>query len=454
MTTRPLTEPADGVPDVIDSPSDLRPVLHALSQGRGPVAIDAERASGYRYGQRAYLIQLRREEAGTVLIDPLGVPDLGELNEVLNGSEWVLHAANQDLACLDEVNLRPEALFDTELAGRLLGRERVGLGSMVEAELGLSMAKEHSAADWSTRPLPESWLRYAALDVEVLVELRQILHDELQRAGKLSWALEEFEAVRTAPPPTPRTDPWRRTSGSHQIRERRGLAIVRELWLTRDAEAAKADIAPGRVLPDRAIVAAAQAQPSSREALRELREFRNRGAARRLRTWSEAITRALDLPEGDLPPNKAPQQRDTLPQPRSWKDRNPEAAVRLEALRPTVRALAAELNLPQENLLNPDHQRRLAWAPPKILSADTVAAALAELGARRWQIDQVTDRLTEAMLTGKPVGVPEPAAAAEPAEAVAEPAEAVAEPAALPADPGPATDGPANNGQEVPFSGL
>lgn len=407
MTLRPLTEPAGGVPDVIDSPEGLRSVLRGIDDAHGPVAIDAERASGYRYGQRAYLIQIRREGAGTALIDPLAFSDLAQVNEALADAEWVLHAANQDLPSLHEVNLHPPTLFDTELAGRLLGRERVGLGTMVEKELGLSLAKEHSAADWSTRPLPQSWLRYAALDVEVLIELRHLLERELRTTGKLQWALEEFEAVRTMSPPPPRPDPWRRTSGTHQVRDLRGLAIVRELWLARDATAAAADIAPGRVLPDRAIVAAAQAKPASGQKLSELGPFRARGARRRLAQWADAVERALDLPEADLPAHRAPQQPDSLPQPRAWKDRNPAAAVRLNAVRPTIRALAAELNLPQENLLNPDHQRRIAWAPPEQIGPDSVADALADLGARPWQIQQITERLTEALITGRPIGVPE-----------------------------------------------
>ncbi|MGC0142477.1 HRDC domain-containing protein [Pseudactinotalea sp. Z1732] len=410
---QPLTEPSGGVPEVVATDAQLREVIKRLAQGTGPVAIDAERASGYRYGQRAYLVQVRRAGAGTALIDPLGVPDLGELSRALGGTEWVLHAANQDLPSLAEVALRPDSLFDTELAGRLLGRARVGLGTMVEAELGLSMAKEHSAADWSTRPLPHDWLRYAALDVEVLIELRQILSRQLDEAGKLEWALEEFEYVRTAPPPPPRVDPWRRTSGTHQIRDRRGLAVVRELWIARDAAAAQADLAPGRVLPDRAIIAAAQALPKNTDDLLALRPFTNRGARRRLRTWAGAIETALELPENELPAHRAPHSPDALPQPRSWKDRNPEAAVRLDAVRPTIRALADELELPQENLLSPDTQRRIAWRPPSSATEELVAQALRDLGARRWQVEQVTERLTQALATGTPVGVPEVADTAD-----------------------------------------
>src|SRR5690606_42005271 len=111
----------------------------------------------------------------------------------------VLHAASQDLPCLLELGFRPRRIFDTELAGRLLGYERVGLGTMVENVLGLRLEKGHSAADWSTRPLPEAWLRYAALDVEVLVELRDALHRELTETGRS----EERRVGKACTPPVP-----------------------------------------------------------------------------------------------------------------------------------------------------------------------------------------------------------------------------------------------------------
>src|SRR5205807_1603166 len=212
----------------------LAEVIGRLAGGEGPVAVDAERASGYRYGQRAYLVQLRRAGAGTVLIDPIACPELAGVDAALADAEAVLHAASQDLPCLAEIGYRPQRLFDTELAGRLLGYPRVALGTLVEEILGYHLEKGHSAADWSVRPLREELLRYAALDVEVLVELRDALAEQLVEQGKTEWARQEFEAVLAAGPPSPRSEPWRRTSGIHRVQSRRGLALVRELWTTRD----------------------------------------------------------------------------------------------------------------------------------------------------------------------------------------------------------------------------
>ncbi|GAA1502881.1 ribonuclease D [Sphaerisporangium rubeum] len=392
----PLLEPRDGIPPVVEDPAALDVVVRAFAGGDGPAAVDAERASGYRYSGRAYLVQLRRAGTGTALVDPIACPDLSGLNAAVAGAEVVLHAATQDLACLAEVGFVPRRLFDTELAGRLLGYERVGLGTMVENVLGLRLEKGHSAADWSHRPLPEDWLRYAALDVEVLIELRDALHAELESSGKLEWASEEFAAILAAAPSPPRTDPWRRTSGIHRVRTLRGLAVVRELWTLRDELARRADLAPGRVLPDSAIVTAALEQPRTTKALTDIAPFTGRSARRHLREWLGAIGRARVLPETQLPHPSAP--GDGPPPANRWADRDPAAAKRLAAARTAVAALADSHHMPTENLLQPDAIRRLTWEPPADLGDDAVAARLRELGAREWQIALTAHVLSKALI--------------------------------------------------------
>jgi len=390
----PLLAPRDGVPPVVTTREALARTVAAFATARGPVAVDAERASGYRYGQRAYLVQLRREGAGTALVDPVACPDLRELGAALVDAEWVLHAANQDLPCLSEVGLVPRRLFDTELAGRLLGYPRVGLGPLVETVLGLGLEKGHSAADWSTRPLPEPWLRYAALDVEVLVELRDALEEQLRVQGKLAWAYEEFAAVAAAAPPAARVDPWRRTSGLHRVRRRRQLAVVRAMWQERDEVARRTDTAPGRVLPDAAIVVAALATPSSPAGLARLAPFAGRGARRHLDRWTAALASALALPDAALPDQSL--AYDGPPPARSWADRDPVAAQRLAGLRAAVGAVAEEHGLPTENLLMPETLRRVAWDPPAAEEA-AVAQALRARGARTWQVGLVAGVIASAL---------------------------------------------------------
>lgn len=391
-----LREPRDGVPEPLTDPAALTRLVTSLAGAHGPVALDAERASGYRYSQRAYLVQLRRAGSGTALIDPIALPDLSGVHDALSDTEWILHAASQDLACLAEVGMRPSRLFDTELAGRLLGDERVALGTMVEKHLEVGLEKGHSAADWSTRPLPYDWLIYAALDVELLVPLRDVLADLLEQAGKTEWARQEFEAVRLAPPNPPRAEPWRRTSGIHKARTRRQLAAVRALWQARDEYAADRDIAPGRVLPDAAIVEAARVNPARPADLQKLSVFGGPRQRRRLNRWFGALELARDLPDDDLPALTSG-SGDGMPAPSRWRERDPAAAARLAAARETVGELAEQHTVLVQNLLASDVLRRLCWEPPEPLDVDSVAARLGDLGARPWQTELTAGPLTVAL---------------------------------------------------------
>lgn len=389
-----LDMPRDGVPEVIETLPALQRAARAIAAGTGPVSVDAERASGFRYGQRAFLVQIRREGAGSWLIDPVPFENLSEIQDAIGDEIWILHAASQDLPCLAELGLAPSKLFDTELAARIAGLPRVGLGPAVESLLGLKLAKEHSAADWSTRPLPEPWLRYAALDVEVLDVLRLELIKILEADGKLEIAEEEFEAVRTAPPAAPRVDPWRRTSGLHQIRERRTLAAVKNLWEAREALAKSRDTAPGRLIPDSALIAAAKAMPTSVPALLKTKGFHGRSASKDAPRWLKALQDARFAK--DLPPNQVPSN--APPPPRVWADKDPAAAARLQTSRARITRISESMNIPLENLLTPDYLRRLCWRPPTVIDPDSVATALADLGARAWQIDILAPVLTVAFL--------------------------------------------------------
>ena len=405
----PLLRLRDPLPDVVDTDEGLHATAEAVAAGSGPVAIDAERASGYRYSSRAYLIQLRREGSGTHLVDPIGLSTLAPLQEALGDTEWIVHAATQDLPCLAEVGLVPSSLFDTELAGRLLGYPRVGLATLVETLLGHRLAKEHSAVDWSTRPLPRPWLEYAALDVEVLVELREVLARELVESGKDDWARQEFEWVRGFQP-TPRVDPWRRTSGVHRVRGRRALGAVRALWELRDQIARERDVTPGRILPDSALVAAATAMPTDRRSLMGTPGFHGRGAARYAAQWVAAVREVAELPEEALP-TRAP-RGDGPPLPRAWAEKDPVAARRLVLARDAVAALSAELEVPAENLLTPDHLRRLLWAPPATREPETLAEGvdqqLAGYGARAWQRGLTVPLIVEAVLAAETAPDPDP----------------------------------------------
>ena len=385
----------DGLPDVIESVDALAAYADAVSRGSGPVGLDAERASGYRYSMRAYLVQVRREGAGTALIDPIAVPDLSVLHEAIGDAEWILHAATQDLPCLAEVGMRPTALFDTEVAGRLLGRDRVSLAALVAGELGYGLEKGHGATDWSARPLSIAQLRYAALDVEALVQLRDVLREELIAAGRWDIAQQEFDHLRSFVPRDKGPDPWRRLSGMHKLTAPRQWAMARELWTARDSIAERTDIAPGRLIPDSAIVAAVLADPSDLGSLMAAKGFSGRGAGRYRRDWWSALERARALPKDQWPARAA--RTDGPPPPRSWPDKDPQAAARLAAVRDLVAGICEEMSIAPELLLSPDLLRRLCWQPPSPIDEESIRNYLGEGGARPWQMETLVPGLVPAL---------------------------------------------------------
>ena len=378
-----LEAPREGIPHVIETEEQLATAISSLAHGTGPVAIDAERASGYRYSSRAYLVQLRRQDAGSFLIDPTFFSDLASLNSALNDAEWILHAATQDLMCLREVGIHPSRLFDTEHAGRLLGKPKVGLSSLLESELDVSLAKEHSAADWSTRPIPEPWLNYAALDVELLIELRETLLQQLHERDRWSWAEQEFEYLVSWQPSPPPEDPWRRLSGIHTIRDARQLAVARELWTWRDQLGRERDKAVGRLLSDAAILDVAKSPLKSARDVYMLSSLRNRShKAHADKIW-EIRQAALALPESQLPQTN--KKSGALPPPKAWADRNPEAAARWEKIRPALNAIAEELEIAPEVLVSPEPIRQFCWDPTTAL--DSLDEWLHVYKVRQWQID-------------------------------------------------------------------
>lgn len=412
----PLLVPSQGTPPVINTVPLLTDAITQLAGGAGAFAVDAERASGFRYSARAYLIQIKRKGGGLHLIDPIPFgpahPLLAQLNELLNSDEVILHASTQDLPCLRELGISPTHLFDTELAGRIAGLPRVGLGPLLESLMGVVLAKEHSAADWSTRPLPQEWLTYAALDVELLVELRDAMYEILKSAGKLQWAEQEFASILKAPPPAPRVDPWRRTSGMHKIKRRDHLAIIRELWIARDAIASNQDIASGKLLNDAAIIELALTAPTTkRELEKALRPLGLRAKwLENSPTWIDTISRAVALPEDKWPSMRS--NADTLPPIRLWREKFPEKFAPLSHARALIEGLAIANSIPIENLISPEIIRRICWSPPAqsttIRDEPTVRLALAELGARPWQIDLVAPHLADALLEHEPLEIVEP----------------------------------------------
>ncbi|QLL23494.1 ribonuclease D [Actinobacteria bacterium IMCC25003] len=409
----PLLRPADGIPAVIDTEAAFDEAISQLSKGTGPFAFDAERASGYKYSARAYLIQIKRTGGGLHLIDPIpfgpGHRCFTALNELIQGVEVILHASTQDLPCLREVGIYPNILFDTELGGRIAGLPRVGLGPLLETLLGVSLAKEHSAVDWSTRPLPQDWLNYAALDVELLVELRDKVYQLLVDGKKWKWAEEDFASIISAPPPPPRIDPWRRTSGMHKIKKRNHMAVIRELWQARNELAQELDISPSRLLSDAAISEIALASDKGPITNRKHLEKILRPLGLRARwlenaaTWISCISDAIAMPEDQWPETRS--KSDAMPPIKIWRERFPEKYAPLTHARFNLQVRAEELSIPLENMISPELVRRICWQPPEL----SVQEALLAMGARRWQAEIAAPILEQALTEREPLEVPEPA---------------------------------------------
>jgi ribonuclease D len=413
----PLIAPRHGVPEVISNESDFEKLIAQLLNGRGPLAIDAERASGYRYSQRAYLIQIYRENGGLHLIDPIPLKDSKlweKFNKEFSSYEWVIHASTQDLPCLIDVGLKPELLFDTELGARIAGCERVGLGPLAESLLELQLSKEHSAVDWSIRPLRPEWITYAALDVDILLDIRNAVENLLTEQNKLEWAKQDFASILKNYQNYVFTDEakperWRRTSGMHKVRDRLTMAIVRDFWFSRDELAREIDLAPGRVLGDEAIIELATKRPDNLEAVAKVIGRRTRLEAPPFNRWLNVLNNALKTPHDQQPELRVASQ--SLPPIKIWKDRNPLGYARLTHARAALIELSTQIQIPTENLVTPELVRRICWQEPPASNSeyqDFVIEQLNKTGARPWQIELVTPAISAALSQTEPLIIPEP----------------------------------------------
>lgn len=417
--------PEGGTPPVITDLDGLRNCIAALSKGTGPIAIDAERASGFRYSSRAYLIQIFRRNGGLHLIDPIAVANtavINELNDVISHSEVVIHASTQDLACLREFGIKPLLLFDTELGARIAGCARVGLGALCESLLGITLAKEHSAVDWSIRPLQQEWLDYAALDVAVLLDLRDKVYELLEQQGKLQWAQQDFDSILKAAPNPPRKDPWRRTSGMHEIKSRYQMAIIRELWIERDKIAAEIDLAPGRLLSDAVIIALAKSQVKSFADIMKLSEaksrIRNDLQRSYVETWLKVFHHASSMPESEWPQLRS--KSDALPPVKIWKVKFPLAYAHVSHAKRRLQMIADECSIPLENLISPELVRKISFdgGSEKFydISSSLVKKVETQLrlnGAREWQIEKCAESLALSLCETEPPAIPESPAESE-----------------------------------------
>lgn len=453
-----LKEPREGVPEVIDTLESYKEYCNLLAAGSGPLAADAERASGFRYGHEDWLIQFKRKGAGIGLLDPIALEKLGvdwnEFNKAVGDAPWIIHDSMQDLPGFFDIGLRPRALFDTEIAAKLLGRKRFGLSSVTEYYLGLTLAKEHSAADWSYRPLPRDWRNYAALDVELLIELEEVMSSELKKQGKLLWANQEFAHLlsKGAQKKAPHPNPWLRISHiSVLMHDKIGLMIAKELWQKRDELARQYDIAPTLLLSDAAIIEAGKRKPSNSREFRSIRILNERvrihtgseqdkmferyapiqrkikpnvwkavieDAISRAKSGEVAIVSKLDdssskygnyndsgdfgdtgnsADPGDSADSSDAQESQAAPRSmKYWRDHHPKRYERLQNVKQSLIKIAEDTHTPTEIIIKPQIIRNLCWQD-NIEHID-VKEFLVEQGARTWQSDLIAESVTRAIM--------------------------------------------------------
>lgn len=397
-----LSTPRDGVPPLLSTPGQFREAAAALERGDGPLAIDTERASGFRYDDRAFLIQLRRRGVGTLLLDPEGNREefTAALAPVVTGQDWVLHAATSDLPSLAWLGLRPGKLFDTELAGRLAGFDHVNLAAMIEQLFEVRLRKGHGAEDWSRRPLPQDWLNYAALDVELLLELAEAMAELLDQQGKLAWADQEFDHIRAshADLTAPAATTWEEAKGVGSLTRPEQLVVARELWLVRETIAVDEDRAVSRILPNKVLVEIARRPPRNPRELSRVPGFpsRRRSAAT---FWFEVVGRALSSAPETWPKRKRPTRG--VPSRQAWENDFPESYEQFLAVRADIEELAAELAIPTENLLRPATLRTAAWTArdrSQVRTPEDLLALLRSHEAREWQIELTGPVLVSGLL--------------------------------------------------------
>jgi ribonuclease D len=287
------------------------------------------------------------------------------------------------------------------------------LGALAESLLELQLAKEHSAVDWSIRPLKPEWITYAALDVDILLDIRDKVEQLLTEQKKLKWAEQDFASILKNYQDyeftdSPKSDRWRRTSGMHKVRDRLSMTIIRDLWLSRDELARELDLAPGRVLGDEAIVELAIKRPDNLEEVAKVIGWRTRLEAPPFSRWLKVLTSSLKTPIEEQVELRVASQ--SMPPIKIWKEKNPLGYARLTHARAALIELSKQLQIPTENLVTPDYVKRICWnEPPTNVSEyeNYVEGELTKLGARSWQVEQVVSVIAPHLSATEPLVVPE-----------------------------------------------
>ncbi len=331
-----MAQPEPHTPHFLDTPESTARFLREISTAR-ELAVDTEGASFHRFVDRIYLLQISTRDRSAI-IDPLAVPQLDGLGALMEREdvEVVFHDADYDLRLLrQDYGWEVVRVFDTRVAAQLLGIRAFGLAALLERYFGVKLEKKYQRADWSLRPLTQGMLDYAAQDTMHLLDLRDRMRDDLERAGRLAWAEEEFaivQNVRWAPDEAGLA--FLRIKGTRDL-NRRELAVFRELVHWRDGVAAELDRATFRVVGNEPLLELARRRPTVRQELSQVKGMPRGILEQRGGEILEAIARGQAVPEAELP---------RFPKARRW-ERDPDFDVRVSALKTARDAVAQRLDM-------------------------------------------------------------------------------------------------------------
>ncbi len=366
---------------LITTEAQLAPLFAALDRV-DEIALDTEADNLYRYRTAVCLLQIQADRE-IYLVDLLAGLPLGELWPRLAAKHLVMHGSDYDLRLLRGLcAFQPRSLFDTMFAAQLLNIPRFGLAALLEQFFGIKLDKKHQRADWSMRPLTADMLDYAAQDTMHLLGLRDLLHAELVKKGRLAWAQEEFERLEKVRwPADDSANGFLKVKGARDL-TRRELAVFRELVQWRDAAALKLDRATFRVVSNEVLLDAAKSHPASKDALGQLKGMPRGILERNGQEILAAIDRGLAVPEAELPKfAKAPR----------W-DRDPEFDHKVGALKAVRDAAATRLELDPGVLCSRERMETVARLLP---GAPDELTQIPEF--RRWQIAELGDGFVRAL---------------------------------------------------------
>lgn len=370
-------------PLYIDTPEAAAKFFASLPS-KGTIGLDTEGASFHRFVDRIYLLQLSAPGV-TAVLDPLAIGTPPRMAELLQSREVevVLHDADYDLRLLhQDYGWHLTNIFDTRVAAQLLGIKAFGLAALLERYFGAKLDKKFQRADWSLRPLSAGMLEYAALDTAFLLDLRDKMKAELERAGRWSWAAEEFARLEgTRWEPEEPATAFMRMKGARDL-SRRELAVLGQVVAFRNSVAAELDRATFRVMGNEVLFELARLQPKAAAELSTIKGMPRGLVERRSREILDAVAKGVAMPEDALP---------KYPKSARW-DKDPDFDERVNRLRGVREAVAVKLDLDPGVLASRERLESIARAKPSSLEQ-----LLAVPDVRKWQVEVLGEAMLKAL---------------------------------------------------------